>query len=176
MKSLLVIIALFLAAPASVGERHQEQAGGFSFCPPAGWEAREVPGQKYKVHVGPASGGLSPNVIVKDVPFEGTLEQFVSRNMLMFTKLSEEGKVKGYRALPGSELKTASGAWALRSAIEIEINGRPLRQTFYSFDAAGRKIYLCFTAPAAGADEYDKTFDESAETFRLEGPPAPPAQ
>ncbi len=174
---LLVIFALFAAAPAqtSVGERHYEPAGGFSFCPPAGWEKQEIPGRKYGVHILRTHEGLVGNIIVKDSDFDGSLEEFVSRNMLMFKEMSEAGKLKGYRSLGKSGLTTISNGNGIKTAIELEMDGRLLRQTFYSFDGtAGRKIYLTCTVLAADAEKYEKALDESAKTFRLEGPPAPP--
>lgn len=175
--TLLFIFALLVAAPAQtlVGERHFEPAGGFSFCPPAGWEKTEVKGQKYKVHLLRTEGGLVANIIAKDDDFAGTLEKFVSQNMLMFTQLNEAGQLKSYKPLGKSELTTLSNAKVIKAAVEQELNGRLLRQTFYAFDGpSGRKVYLTCTVLAAEAEKYEKVLDESAKTFRVEGPPAPP--
>ena len=176
--TLLFIFALLAAAPAQtlVGERHYEPAGGFSFCPPAGWAKADAQGQKYKVHVLlAADGAVAGNILVKDEEFDGTLEDFVSRNMLMFTQLSEAGRLKGYKSLGKSSLNTSSGGKVIKAAVEQELGGRVLRQTFYSFDGPpGRKVYLTSTLPAAEAAKYEKAIDESAKTFRLEGQPAPP--
>jgi hypothetical protein len=175
--TLFVIFALLINAPAqtSVGERHYEPAGGFSFCPPAGWEKAEVQGQKYKVHILRADGAVAANIIVKDGDFDGTLEEFVSGNMLMFTQMSEAGKLKSYKSLGKTTMSTLSNGKVIKAAIEQELNGRLFRQTFYSFDGpTGRKVYLTCTVPTADADKFDKAFDESAKTFRVEGPPAAP--
>ena len=175
LKLLTIVFALFALAPVSVGERYYETAGGFSLCPPAGWEVRAVQGQKYKVMLLVSGGTPAANVIAKEMDFDGSLEEFASGNLQMFTKLSAEGKVKGYKLLGRSELKTDAGARALKAVIAQEIGGRPLRQIFYAFDAgAGRKIFLTSTVPAEAGEEYDKAVEESARTFRLEGPPAPP--
>jgi hypothetical protein len=176
LKLLTIVFALFALAPApaSVGERYYEPAGGFSICPPAGWEVRAVQGQEYKIML-LTSGETRANVIVKGMDFGGPLEEFMSRNLLGLTQLSEEGKLKRYRLLGRSELKTDAGARVLKAVIEQEIVGHLLRQTFYAFDAgAGRKIYLTSTVPSEAGEEYDKAVEESARTFRLEGPPAPP--
>jgi hypothetical protein len=175
--TLLVIFALLVAAPAQtlVGERYYEPSGGFSFCPPAGWEKVDAQGQKYKVHILRTDGAVAANIIVKDDDFDGTLEEFVSRNMQMFTQMSEAGQLKGYKSLGKSTLTTQTNGKVIKAAVEQELNGLVLRQTFYSFDGpSGRKVYLTCTAPVAGADKFEKAFDESAKTFRLEGPPAPP--
>lgn len=175
--TLLFIFALFAIAPAQtlVGERHYEPAGGFSFCPPAGWEKVSAQSQKYTVHILHADDGLVWNILVKDYDFDGTLEEFVSQNMLAFTRLNEAGKLKNYKSLGKSEFTTNEKSKVIKSAIEQELNGRMLRQTFYSFDGpSGRKVYLTCTVLAAEADKYEKALDESAKTFRVEGPPAPP--
>jgi hypothetical protein len=48
-KRLLSVVFVFLPALsfAQTGARVTEQAGGFSYCPPAGWVVREYPGYKY---------------------------------------------------------------------------------------------------------------------------------
>ncbi len=175
--TLLVIFALLINAPAQtlVGERHYEPSGGFSFCPPAGWEKVATTSQKYRVHILRVDGGLVANIIVKDDDFDGKLEEFVSRNMLIFTQLSEAGKLKSYKSLGKSTLTTQTNGKIIKAAIEQELNGHLLRQTFYAFDGpAGRKVYLTCTVPAADADKFEKAFDESAKTFQVEGPPAAP--
>jgi hypothetical protein len=176
LKTLLLIFALLALAPArpSVGERYHEPAGGFSLCPPAGWVVREMPGQKFKVQL--LLSGETPvaNVIAKEMEFDGSLEEFVDGNLGLLSEMSQAGRLKGYKLLGRSELKTDAGAKALKAVAEQEIRGRLLRQTYYSFDgAAGRKIFLTCTTAAAAGDEYDKALDESAKTFRLEGPPKP---
>jgi hypothetical protein len=175
--TLLVIFALLISAPAqtSVGERHYEPAGGFSFCPPAGWKQAEVQGQKYKVHFVATPEGLAPNIIASADELGGTLAKFVDGNMLMLSEMSKAGRIKAFRMVARSELTTLAGSKALKAIVEQESGGMLVRQTFYAFEGTGgRKFSLTCTVPAADAEKYEKALDESAKTFRVEGPPAPP--
>lgn len=173
LKALFLIVMLLAPAAASVGERYYEPAGGFSLCPPAGWVVREAPGQKFKVMLLLSGEMPVANVIAKEMEFDGPLEEFFAGNLSMLSRMSEAGRLKGYRLLGRSGLTTESGAKALKAVVEQEINGHLLRQTFYAFEGpAGRKIFLTATVPAAAGVEYDRALDESAQTFRFEGPPA----
>jgi hypothetical protein len=173
LKTLFLIVMLLAPAGLSVGERYYEPAGGFSLCPPAGWVVREAPGQKFKVMLLLSGEMPVANVLAKEMEFDGSLEEFVSGNLSLLSQMSQAGRLKGYRLLGRSELTTESGAKALKAVTEQEIGGHALRQTFYAFEGpAGRKIFLTATVPAAATGEYDKALDESAKTFRLEGPPA----
>jgi hypothetical protein len=169
VRLLLCIAALLIAASASaaqdLGERHYEPTGSFSFCPPAGWTEREAPGHAYKVFYTKLANGLTPNLTVREMPYPGPLGDFVSGNL----KGLEDSGVKGYK-LPGkSDIVTYSKRRGVKAAAQLEMNGRLLRQTFYSFDKGdGKKLLLTYTAPADSAQAFDKLFDESIRTLRME--------
>ena len=78
MKKLLLAICFFFTAAytvhAEVGDKHTEQAGGFSLRAPKGWQFREFPGMKYQIAFGPAAKSFSPNINVVDEAYGGSLK------------------------------------------------------------------------------------------------------
>jgi hypothetical protein len=169
IRLLICLVALLLAAPTCVaqdlGARHHEPTGGFSFCPPAGWTEREVPGKAYKVFFTKLANGLTPNLTVRDIDYPGSLDDFVSGNL----KELENRGAKGYKLLGRSNITTESKQRGIKAAVQMEISGRLLMQTFYSFDkGGGKKLLLTYTVPADGGRAFDKLFDESMRTLQVE--------
>jgi len=164
---ILVSVSLTLICfGQEVGERHFEQDGGFSYCPPAGWLVREMPGKKYKVAFDRPTKGFAPNIYIVDEAFAGTLDEYVRGNIQSMPGIYEANGVKDYKLLSQAEFITASKKRGARMMIQAEINGRLLRQTFYFFDGKeGRKIILTCSVLADGGEAYDKVFDTSMKTF-----------
>lgn len=174
------VIFLFAHATAQAQaacERHSEPEGGFSFCPPEGWEAREVEGQIYKVLVGPQVGEATPNMIVKSVRFDGTLDAFVRGNVAELERKSRAGALRSFKLVGRTEFVTDAGRRGSKIIVQQLMLGNLLRQSFYAFDAGGgRKLVFTCTVLAEGGEQMDAPFDQSMKTLRMErhaGPPKP---
>jgi hypothetical protein len=160
----LVLASALLAGCGGKPPRSfHESAGGFSFDPPAGWTASEVPGLKYRVVVGPAKDGFSPNINVVDEGFGGPLAEYIDKNVSAL-----QAAFKDPRIVRREDFRTADDQAAGRVVVEDEQQGRSLRQTFYFFGGKSRKYVATCTALADGADAWDPAFESSMKTFRID--------
>jgi len=158
---MLAVLPLFAA---DVGKRHNETAGGFSFCPPQGWTVRNLPGLKYSIVAGPASKGFAPNINVVDETAGMSLTAYVDANKKMLSKA-----FKSYKELGKREFKTTSGLKGTRLVIQSDQNGTLLRQAFYFFAGTGdNKFVVTCSALASGGEEIDEVFEASLKTFVLD--------
>jgi hypothetical protein len=159
---LLVLVPSLCAA--ETGKRHNEAAGGFSFCPPKGWTEREFPGFKYKIFTGPVTESFAANINVVDEAASGSLEDYVKGNAQAISRA-----FKAFKKLSQSEFKTDSGVKGVKLVTESDQGGHALRQTFFFFDGkAGKKFVVTCSASAGEGAKLDETFTASLKTFALE--------
>jgi hypothetical protein len=157
--ALFLLASSLQSAPNSI---LHEESGGFSYMPPPGWTIAEFPGLKYRIAHGPAHAGFSPNIVVVDEHFSGTLEEYVDANLVNMRQLLQKLKV-----LQRQNFSTKSGEPATRVLTENVQTDRLLRQTFFFLGSADRKYVLTCTALADGGEIHDLEFSASAETFRV---------
>ena len=164
-----LVLALFVALPhstpaAETGKRHVEASGGYSFCPPNGWEMKEMPGLKYKLAFGPAAGGFAPNINVVDEAFDGSVEDYVKTSLEMVAKA-----FKGFKKIGQSSFKTESGVKGVRLQTESDQGPLRLRQTFFFLAGKGKnKLVVTCSALAENGQKLDSAFEDSLKTFALE--------
>jgi hypothetical protein len=141
---------------------HYEQAGGFSYDPPKGWQITQFPGLKYRISHGPAEHEFAPNINVLDESFVGSLAEYVDLNL---------GKMKdmftGFTLLKREDFQTEDGLPGTRLVVEDKQQGRALRQTFCFFSNSTRKYVVTCTALAEGGESLDGLFAQSMRTFRV---------
>ena len=148
---------------AEVGDRHSEQAGGFSFQAPKDWQFREHPALQYKIIVGPAAGGFSPNIVIIDEDYSGSLKSYVDAN-----KNALEKKFQKFKLIKRDAFVTASGISGERMITTVLKKDISYRQAYYFLPGKKGKIYgLTCSALAAGGEAFDAVFDESIKTFEL---------
>lgn len=154
----------FLVPSSQGGDTHIlfEQSGGFSFNPPPNWQAVEFPGLKYRIAQGPPESGFTPNIVVVDEKYSGTLPHYVEANLVNMELLLQNLKV-----LQRQNLRTDDGEPVVRVLTENFQQGRLLRQTFYFLGSGDRKFVLTCTALADGGEKYDQVFLTSAESFQI---------
>ena len=168
LASLLMVFPMLAPASADQAEesrRLTETAGGFSFVPPETWQARAVPGLKYKIAFGPVQDGFASNINVVDEAFTGALDAYVNAN-----KAALERALKKVRIVKQEAFRTTAGLPGARLIVECEQNDKPLRQTFYFFGTAGMKFVVTCSTTAAGGEKLDPVFERAMKTFRLEKP------
>jgi hypothetical protein len=143
--------------------RYYEPAGGFSYIPPAGWELVEASGTTYKVALGPLQDDFTPNLVVVDEPFDGTLDEYVSASLANMSDFFE-----GFQLISQDAFAPLEGPAGVRLVVENAQGGRRLRHSFYCFDAGARKFVLTGTQLSGSGASLEPTFDAAARTFRFE--------
>lgn len=160
---ILPLIGLGASGGDDESKRHTDEAGRFSFVPPADWTVRSVPGVKYRVVFGPAQSGFAPNINVVDEEYKGTLDDYVKANLsALRTKLGK------FRVVEQGEFKTTSGLHGVRMVSDSEHSGYHLRQSFYFFDRGDTKYVATCSTLAEGGEKLDKIFERAMKSFRLE--------
>lgn len=167
MKKLLFAICFFCLAAysayAEVGDRHVEQAGGFSLQAPKGWQFREFPGLKYQIAFGPAANAFSPNINVVDEAYDGPLKNYVDENVKNLKKIFDQ-----FKLIRRDAFVTASGLKGERMVTTAHQQKSLLRQTYYFLPGANGKYFVVTcSALAAGGEMLDPVFEESLKTFEL---------
>lgn len=165
-----ILIASLIASPAfaedAAGERQHEPAGGYSLVPPAGWQAHEFPGLKYRVFTGPPVGGFAPNLNVVDEYFPGSLDDYVGRNLLVMARMFQ-----AFEKLSQNDFELNSGDRAVRIVAKSVQDPGLVEQSFYFVDGGGGR-YFVITCGKLATDERQvaQQCDGSARTFRVDGP------
>ena len=150
-------------AYAEVGDRHSEQAGGFSLRAPKGWQFREFPGMKYQFAIGPASKSFSPNINVVDEVYGGTLRSYVDANKESLNKIFVLVTL-----IKRDAFVTTSGTRGERMVTTSLQQKYLLRQTFYFLPGVNGKYFVVTcSALAAGGEALDSVFEESIKTFEI---------
>ncbi|MFA5107879.1 MAG: hypothetical protein WC497_06210 [Patescibacteria group bacterium] len=166
MKISLLVFCFFLVAftaHAAVGDRHVEQAGGFSLQAPRGWMFRDFPGLKYQAAVGPAANLFSPNINVVDEVYDGDLKSYVDQN----AKNTEKVFVQ-YTLIKRSSFVTLKGIKGEKMVTTSLMLKNMVRQIFYFFPGShGKYFVITCTALAEGGDSLDSIFDESMRSFEI---------
>jgi hypothetical protein len=154
-------------APAALGPRHHEPAGGFSYCPPKGWAVHEVPGAKYKYAIILADG-FTPLISVIDEDGSENLEDFTAGNITAITEAFPD-----YQEVASAPFITASGLKGYRHIVTLTQKGKPLRQSLFFIDGGnGRKFLLKGSALAKDGDSRDAGFLAAALSFQIDPPAA----
>ena len=79
---LLILLSLCGLVYGQTSGRHFEDSGNFSICFPMGWTVYELPGLKYKIFYDNSNNGFSPNIVILDEIFEGSLDDYLHLNNL----------------------------------------------------------------------------------------------
>ena len=144
--------------------RYQETAGDFSYIPPEGWQAKEIPGFKYKMMVGPIIEKFGTNLLFLDEAYSGTLETYVALNLKTIPKL-----YPGLKILSQKPFVTDAGLPAIKVVIDAKMNNIKVRQTYYFFDGGDKKYVGVYSrTPTGKHDDVDALVDACMATFRVE--------
>lgn len=137
----------------------------YSFDPPADWEIKSFEGLVLPVALGPTVSGFSPNLnLAVDVtasPLKDYVDEFESTLHTVFRQ-SE--------AISRDPFVTVRGLAGARIRIYNDVQGIPMRQSFYIFPGLpGQFVVLTCAAPQLGGEQYDAMFDAAARTMRVHG-------
>jgi hypothetical protein len=100
----------------------------FSVCPPLGWEAKDYPGLKYKVILGPIEDEFAANIVFVDENFNGNLKNYVDGSLYNSERFFSE-----YRLVDRKPFRTESGIEGERVIINNSQGDKYLKQVFYFF-------------------------------------------
>ena len=151
------------SSPDGQPQRHYEPTGRFSYLPPAGWDLVDSGELAYQVAVGPEQADFSPNLVVLDETFDGSLDDYVAASLTNMGEFFQE-----FRLIDRRTFRSDDGHLGTRLITENVQGGRTLRQTYYFFERGPTKFVLTCTQLAGAGDNLDATCDASAQTFRLE--------
>lgn len=179
MKKILPVVALLtvaftLACRAQEGaqatcKRHAEPEGGFSFCPPEGWEMAQDSRLKFKTAVGPYSDGHTPNISVIKVNSPEPLGEFVSVAIQHYPASAERLGAEYIKMLGRSEFTTHSKQKGIKLAFLSESRGLLLRTIQYFFSGKGDdKFLITCTALEKGIEALGPFCDRSIETLQID--------
>jgi hypothetical protein len=160
----MVVGTGLLAFACGGNERHQryEEAGQFSYEPPADWVPRDFPGQEYKVCVEPIEGVFAPNIIVGKEEFAGSLTEFVDKTLAESApQFAEFELIKREKYLTREDVPVE---YIIITNVE---QGRRLRQTFFSLKKKDLVYVLGCSVLAETGSKYDSLFRDCIATFRL---------
>ncbi len=171
---LLTWLVCFVVSPLSstqTGAKYVAEDGMFSFSIPDGWTLREIPGRKYKVAFAAPTNGFAPNINIVDEAFSGALDVYVDGNLKIMAEGYEKLGIENFKMLSREAFTTTTKQSGIRLLTQSEVNGNPIRQTFYFFNGKdGRKLVVTCTCPAPGGETLDPIFEKSMKTFQSEQP------
>jgi hypothetical protein len=142
-----------------------ENAGAFSYTPPAGWQMLNMPGSKYRIAMAPLrSSGVAPSINIQEETFNGTLADYAAN------------KAAALRQGPGTptilkddEFQTTTGTECRRIVFETIANATKMRQWLFLFGKGNQKYLVACTAQSEGADALEPTIEAAMATARVTG-------
>jgi hypothetical protein len=144
-------------------QRHVETAGGFSFIPPNAWEMQIVPGRNFKAAIGPPIGGFTPNIVVLDELWPGSLDDYIKAAIDVWPQ-----KQPNIKVLKKGDFATSEGLPGVRITLDNLGKDATRRQNMHVFARGDTKFVIVCTTLAEGADALDAVFEDSVKTFRIE--------
>jgi hypothetical protein len=155
--------ATSISEPTANLTRHYEQAGGFSFVAPSGWQGKDMPGMKFKAWVGQPENDFAPNIVVVDEQFDGSLNDYANENIksakVVFQKMA---------VIKRENFQTHEGKGAIFIVTQNRQQGMELRQSFFFFGNGNQKYVVTCSALKQGGATLDELFLKSMQTFRVQ--------
>lgn len=163
---LIVLFAAsaFAQAPCT---RHVETAGKFSYCPPAGWIAKDPSNGTYKIYATLPGATPLANLNLKDEVTSISNSEYMAAALKLMLADNPAKGAEATKLIGWTDFATTSNVRGSRLVYETHYKGNQLRTIQYVFDAPGRKLILTGTALEGSKDITDKIFDTVAKTFRL---------
>jgi len=161
---LLVLLGVVLAGCGSKAPRKlHEKEGGFSYDPPAGWQVKEMPGQKYRIAFGPTENGLAPNINVMTDTASMDLDEYLDKGL---ETMKRTGTISSEPSR--QRFATEDGEKGYYWTFDYTMLNHALRARQYFFEKGDRKyVFTCTTSADTGA-ALDPVFEASAKSFRLD--------
>ena len=154
-KTLLSVAIILYVAAAGLAQgtctRHVEASGGFSYCPPAGWVAKDsASGGPYKTFTAPPGSAMVGNMNVKEEATTVSHNDYLAAALKLLLADNPPTGTATKKIVGWTNFETASKTRGSRLTLEVTYGGRLLRTTQYIFDLPGKK--LIFTGTALDAE------------------------
>jgi hypothetical protein len=173
MQKIILIAAftlLFSAVVSAQGNcgRHNEAAGGFSYCPPGGWVARDSPSEApYKSFFAPNTSGLNANLNMKTEASAMNHDAYVAASVQYLMSGNEERGSEARKLIGWTKFATATNLSGSRMVYETSYKGAGIRVIQYIIDLPGKKLVFTGTSLVSSKNTTDKIFDEVAKSISL---------
>ena len=173
MKKTLIFAAfiLYVSGPAlaqGTCSRHVEASGGFSYCPPPGWVAKDsVSGGPYKTFSAPPGSGIAANMNVKEEATTSSHNDYLAAALKLLLADNQLTGTASRKIVGWTNFETASKTRGSRLIYEVTHTGRLLRSTQYVFDLPGKKLIITGTSLDADKEAALRIFDEVMTSLRL---------
>ena len=162
---------MLLFAAASFGQgtctRHSEAAGGFSFCPPTGWTARDSQSGPYKSFFTPADSSVKANFNVKDEKTTVSHEVYMSAALQILLAGNDARGAEARKVIGWTKFRTDSNLTGSRMVYETIYQGMLIRTIQIILDLPGRKLLITGTALVTNKETTDPIFDAIGKTVAL---------
>jgi len=168
---LFVAFILYVATPAlaqGTCTRHVEASGGFSYCPPPGWVAKDsASGGPYKTFSTPPGSAVVGNMNVKEEATTSSHNDYLVAALKLLLADNPPTGTASRKIVGWTNFETASKLRGSRLTVEVAHSGRLLRLTQYVFDLPGKKLIITGTALDADKEAAARIFDEVMTSLRL---------
>lgn len=135
--TVFIATAMYIASPCHAQEFVRSAETGFSFPAPKDWSVVEAPGLKYKVALATPYKKFSPNIVVIDQTFDGTVEDYATQSIKTMPAQSP-----GSKFLNKTPFVTKDGTLGLKLAYKTVYNKDSLRQVFYLVPAKNKRMLV----------------------------------
>jgi hypothetical protein len=166
------VLALALSGFAQATcTRHTEIAGGYSFCPPAGWAVEESPGQKFKIVMGPVGNVFTPNINVQSSDSTIALSAYADAAVKAILE-SVGDKVVGASNIDlvsRTAFTTDSKLTGIKVVFRTNFQGIVIYSAQYMFDTGKGKLLVTGTSLESEKEANGKLFDAALKTFKIGG-------
>ena len=158
---LISIVFIQCATLNQQGNLHTDRSGGFSLVKPDGWQAMDV-SQKYMALVGPEENGFSPNIILVDEAYSGSISFYMDSAINLISEL-----FTNFRLLDRSAFTTNAGVTGEFIYYTATMGNVSVRQRMFVFpNRRGNMIMaISCTAPVINGERFEEIFDEAIKTF-----------
>jgi hypothetical protein len=165
--SLLLLLSMPLLFDANAQQVERPDFGGggiFSYVPPNGWTVSEFPGLKFKISRGAPVKGFAPNIVVADEAYNKSLDDYAKDNIATMQKMFH-----GLKILGQTDFTSSDGTRAIKLLTERDddISKQRVRQVFYFYDAANKKLVASCSSLAEAALASDLVCDATMKTFHV---------
>jgi hypothetical protein len=151
-----------IAVSQNLDERHFENTGGYSICPPKSWQFTEV-GLKYPVIIGEQQNNFTPNItFVDETVSDVSVTDYIDAVIPMYETLMADVEL-----IHRTDFTTNSNIHGECIIMRARLNAIEVRQTMYAFLKDNKQVivFITCTAPVGEGEAYDTIFEESVKTF-----------
>lgn len=172
MKNILISIAfVVLFATSALAQttctRHNEPTGRFSYCPPAGWVAKDsASGGPYKTFTTPPGSKMLANMNVKEEVTTASNNEYMAAALKIMLAGNPDKGAEATKVVGWTDFTTTSNIRGSKMIYETFYKGMQLRTVQYVFDLPGKKLLLTGTSLESDKDVTEWLFEAAAKSLK----------